>query len=175
MNRNKVVIGSALLAALSLVFQFLPLFYKFGDIRIDLVGFPWILSSLAFGLSGGLLTSVISSIVLVFTPSGWVGATAKFLATVPMVVVFGLLKLKGKTALKFLFAGFIFATVFRAIFMSLFNYFFAFPVFWGVPVEEALNYPLELIVLPNIFLSVIEFSLAYFVLFKTKLRSRLNA
>jgi riboflavin transporter FmnP len=175
MNKTKTIISASLLAALSLILEFSPIFYKFGDIRVDLVGVPWILSTFLNGFFGGIITGITASILIAFTaPSGWIGALMKFLATMPMVLILGLIILKYGYKFKALFSGFIIALIIRAISMPLINYYFAFPLFWGVPVKQALNYPIELIIIPNVLLSIIEFVVSYLLIFKTRLKERLN-
>ncbi|MCX6799047.1 MAG: ECF transporter S component [Candidatus Diapherotrites archaeon] len=176
MNRTRLLVTAGMLGALSLALEFTPLFYKFGDIKIDLVGVPWVLAALLLGLAGGVVTSVVTALLMaLLTPTGWIGALMKFLATAPMVIILGLVIRKFGVKLKPLLAGFAVALVARCAGMLFFNYYFAMPVFWNLPVEAALQYPAALLVIPNAALSVIEFAGAYLLVFRTRLRERLNA
>jgi len=175
MNKIRLLVTAGMLAALSLALEFTPIFYKFGDIKIDLVGLPWVIAALLLGLRGGLLTSAVATLTMsLLTPTGWIGALMKFLATAPMVLAFGAVKWRFGLRLKPLFAGFIAALAARCVGMLYFNYYFAMPLFWNMPPQQALQYPAFLLVAPNAILSIIEFAAAYLLVFKTRLRERLN-
>ena len=175
MNRIKLLVPAGMLSGLSIVLEFVPIFYKFGDIKIDLVGLPWIISTLLLGLPGGLLTSLVTALVMsLLTPTGWIGAFMKFAATVPMVLILGLVIAKFGPKLKPMLAAFFCALAVRAVGMLYLNYYFAMPVFWNMPLETALQYPAWLIMAPNAILSIIEFACAYTIVFKTRLRDRFN-
>jgi riboflavin transporter FmnP len=176
MNRIRLLVTAAMLAALSVVLEFIPLFYKFGDIKIDLVGLPWVIATLLLGLLGGLLTAAVTAIVMsLLTPTGWIGAFMKLSATIPLVLLLGIAARKYGSSLKAMLAAFVAALAVRCIGMLYLNYYFAMPVFWNMPLEAALQYPAALIIIPNAVLSIIEFAGAYLLVFKTRLRERFNA
>lgn len=175
MNRVKLLVTAGMLSGLSIVLEFVPVFYKFGDIKIDLVGLPWIIATMLLGLAGGLVTGVVSALVMsLLTPTGWIGALMKFAATAPMVLILGIVIARFGLRLKPMLAAFFCALAVRAIGMLYLNYYFAMPVFWNMPLETALQYPAWLIIAPNAILSVIEFGCAYLLVFKTRLRDRFN-
>jgi len=176
MNRIRMLVTSGMLAGLSIALEFIPLFYKFGDIKIDLVGVPWIIATMLLGPAGGLLTSAVTALVMsLLTPTGWVGAFMKFMATVPMVLLLGAVIWRFGYKLKPLLAAFFAALIVRCVGMVFLNYYFAMPVFWSIPIEQAVEYPAWLLAVPNAILSIIEFSAAYLLVFKTRLRERFNA
>jgi len=176
MNRIKLLVTAGMLAGLSIALEFSPLLYKFGDIKIDLVGVPWLIATMLLGLAGGLLTSVVTTLVMcLLTPTGWVGAFMKFMATVPMVLLLGIVIWRFGYSIKPMLAAFIAALAIRCVGMVFLNYYFAMPVFWNIPVEQAVQYPAWLLIIPNAILSAIEFSAAYLLVFKTRLRERFNA
>jgi riboflavin transporter FmnP len=175
MNKIKRLVTVVMLSGLSIVLEFVPLFYKFGDIKIDLVGLPWLIATMLLGLTGGLLTGLVTALVMsLLTPTGWVGAFMKFAATVPMVLILGLVIVKFGPKFKPMLAAFFCALAVRAIGMLYLNYYFAMPVFWNIPLDAALQYPAWLIIVPNAILSAIEFACAYLLVFKTRLRDRFN-
>ncbi|MDP2974444.1 MAG: ECF transporter S component, partial [Candidatus Diapherotrites archaeon] len=95
MNRIRLLVTAAMLAGLSIVLEFTPLFYKFGDIKIDLVGLPWVIATMLLGLAGGLITSAVTAIVMSFlTPTNGIGAFMKLSATIPLVLLLGIVSRK---------------------------------------------------------------------------------
>lgn len=176
MNKIRLLVFSGMLAALSLLLQFYHIFYKFVFIDIDLVGLPWIIASMLFGLEAGIITSIVSAIGISFiADTGWVGAVMKFSATILGVVILGAIRRRFGFNKKLLFAGFLASLVLRPLVMVLFNYYFAIPAFFKVPTEEAFkNFPVEIVLVANAILMAIEFALAYFIVFKTRLRAQLN-
>ncbi len=176
MNRTRLLVFSGMLAALSLLLQFYHLFYKFVFIDIDIVGLPWMIASMLFGLEAGLIVSGISAIGIAFiAETQWVGAAMKFFATIVAVVIIGAVRSRFGFNKKLLFAGFLASMVLRPVLMVFFNYYFAIPVFFKVPTEAALKqFPVEIVLVANAILMAIEFALAYFIVFKTRLRAQLN-
>lgn len=171
MNKVRVIIGSSLLAALSIVFQFSPLFFPFEFIRIDLVGMPWILASLAFGPFGGVLSACVSSVLISFTDTGIIGASMKLVATLPIVLLAGLLKRFKKTSIPWLVAAFFAATIARVLITLAINIFWAIPAFFGLNFEQALAFA-PVIIAGNVLAALIEFAVAAGI-FISALRSRL--
>lgn len=178
MHRYKVLFGSAMLAVVSVLLQVYKIAYPWGGvIDIDVVGVPWLVSTFLFGIYGGLITSFVSSVGIgVFAPTGPVGAVMKFLATVLMVLVVGLVGRFFGFGRKWLVVSFLACLVVRPVVMVLFNYYFGIPLFFGIPTEVALKeFPVELFIVPNMILAAIDFWVAYALVFGTKLKSRLNA
>lgn len=176
MNWNRIVIGAALMAALSVVLEaFLPA-PKIGFIDLDFVGVPWGISTLIFGPFGGLITSAATALFIFFGESGWIGAVMKFSATIPTVLALAFIRWKRLYSWRFLAAAFIIATVLRVSIMVPLNYYFAIPLFVHISVEEAFaRFPvLPITVVPNIIVSAIEFAVIYAVVFGSKLKRELN-
>ncbi len=177
MNRNKLIITAAMLAALSVALELIPPLFKFaGVIDIDIVGVPWIIAVFVLGMRGGLITSFISAIAIgLIAPSGWVGAFMKLAATLPIVLAVGLVTWKfgmGKLHLGIAFVG---GALVRVVGMVLLNYYFAMPVFWGIPIEDAIaRFPPEIIIIPNFLLAIIDFFGAYLLVTSTRLKERLS-
>jgi len=177
MHKYKVLIGSAMLAVVSVLLQVYKIAYPWGGIiDIDVVGVPWLVATFIFGLYGGVVTSVVSTLgIAVFAPTGPVGAVMKFAATIIMVVLVGASVKKFGAGRKGLAIAFVSCLVARPAIMTLFNYFVGIPLFFGIPAEAALaEYPVELFIIPNMILAAVDFWVAYALVFGTKLRARLN-
>ena len=102
---------------------------------------------------------------------------AKFLATLPLILAFGLLWVKHKRpSWKLLVTAFLVGVVLRSVVMVLANYYYFIPLWMNVSVEEAINnFPAWVIILPNLIQSVIDFAIAGFVVYGTKLKERIPA
>ncbi|TFF84663.1 hypothetical protein EU523_01420 [Candidatus Heimdallarchaeota archaeon] len=86
--------GGAILGALSillgLINQFLPEIPVIGGMKIfDLIALPMMVAFLIFGIKAGLLSTVIGCLGILThgSSTAWIGMTAKFLATLPMIIV----------------------------------------------------------------------------------------
>ena len=165
-----------MLAVVSVLLQIYKISYPFGIIDIDIVGVPWIISAFLFGLSGGIITSVVAAIgIAVFAPTGPVGALMKFLATIIMVLAVGFIAKRAKFSKKGIVLAFVACVVLRPIIMTFFNYFIGAPLFYNMSTEIALQqFPPEIFIIPNVLLAIIDFWLAYVLVFSTKLRARLD-
>ncbi len=178
MHKYKLLIGSAMLAVVSVLLQIYKVAYPWaGFIDIDVVGVPWLISTFLFGLHGGVITSLVSALgIAVFAPTGPIGAGMKFIATVIMVLIVGFV---GKTAgfgRKPMAVAFVSCLVARPVIMVLFNYFVAIPLFFGMPTNVAMQeIPVQVLIIPNMILAGIDFWVAYALVFGTKLKGRLNA
>jgi len=178
MHKYKLLAGSAMLAVVSVLLQIYKISFPWGGIiDIDVVGVPWLIATFLFGLYGGIITSLVAAAgIAVFAPTGPVGATMKWIATVIMVLIVGLV---GKTLgfnRKGLAVAFIACIVARPVLMVLFNYFVGIPLFFGMSTEAAFQeFPIEVFIIPNMILAVIDFWIAYILVFRTKLKARLNA
>ncbi len=177
MHKYKLLIGSAMLAVVSVLLQIYKIAYPWGGfIDIDAVGVPWLISTFLFGIYGGVITSVVSALgIAIFAPTGPIGAFMKLVATIAMVVIVGAV---GKTigfGKKGIAVAFLGCLVARPVLMVLFNYYLGIPLFFGIATDVALQkFPLELFIIPNALLAIIDFWVAYALVFGTKLRARVN-
>ncbi|MDD5162745.1 MAG: hypothetical protein PHD95_00895 [Candidatus ainarchaeum sp.] len=177
MHRYRIIFAAAILAAISVILQIWKISYSYGGvIDIDVVGVPWLAGTFILGLSGGLLTSLVSAIgIAIFAPTGIVGAIMKFAATIVMVLIVGIIGKKFGFGKKAMVAAFVLCLAARPAIMVLFNYYWAIPVFFGIPTEIALQkFPVELFIVPNIILAAMDFWIAYFLVFSTRLKARLD-
>lgn len=178
MHKYNVLVGSAMLAVVSVLLQVYKIAYPWGGvIDIDVVGVPWLISTFLFGIYGGLVTSLVSAVgIAVFAPTGLVGAVMKFLATVSMVLIVGLVGKKFGFGRKWLVVSFLACLAVRPLVMTGFNYYWGIPLFFGIPTDVAFQqFPPELFIVPNMILAAIDFWVAYALVFGTSLKSRLNA
>lgn len=150
LERSPVKIaGAAILAALSVMMQCLPPIYLTPwFMRIDLVAVPWILCWILFGFKAALLSLLISiPLVGILGPfaGGWVGAIMKSVASIWMFLIPAIFAYKtGARRLledkwRFGFAS-VFAILLRDAACILFNLYFALPVFFGMNVEQVLQF-----------------------------------
>ncbi|MAG22169.1 MAG: hypothetical protein CL943_02595 [Candidatus Diapherotrites archaeon] len=177
MHKYKIITGSALLAVVSVLLQIYKIAFPYaGFIDIDTVGVPWLISTFLFGLGGGLITSVVSAIgIAVFAPSGPIGAVMKFTATAVMVIIVGVVAKTIGFNRKGIVVAFAACLVARPVLMVIFNYYIGIPLFFGMPTEVAMvEYPVELFLVPNAILATIDFWVAYLLVFKTKLKARIE-
>ena len=137
------IVSTAVLAALSIIFELIPSFRVFWGMKIDFVGVMWVLAYFLYGLNEALCVSAITTLfILLYSPTGLVGATMKFVATVPMFLVpAGLLHLPIFTQraskafnriLTIMVTGTL-AILVRIAVTSLVNYYWAVPLFLGIP------------------------------------------
>ncbi|MCD6414242.1 MAG: hypothetical protein J7L23_01285 [Candidatus Diapherotrites archaeon] len=180
---DEVVLAS-FLAAISVVFQVGHVFTGVSTpwfIWIDIVAVPWLVAYFMKGFKTALLTAILSSFVIsLVAPSTFVGAIMKFVATFPMFLVPALVAVAFRKKIRdfssnelFVFASIslVLALLVRVAIVLPFNYYFAIPVFFKMPTEEAIKFlpPLILAGL-NCVQGTLEFLLALALSFFTRLR-----
>ena len=180
---DEVVLAS-FLAAISVVFQVGHVFTGVSTpwfIWIDIVAVPWLVAYFMKGFKTALLTAILSSFVIsLVAPSTFVGAIMKFVATFPMFLVPALVAVAFRKKIRdfssnelFVFASIslVLALLVRVAIVLPFNYYFAIPVFFKMPTEEAIKClpPLILAGL-NCVQGTLEFLLALALSFFTRLR-----
>lgn len=178
MNSTKIVITAAMLAALSIILHFIPGVPTPWGMNLDLIAVPWLMAVFLLGGLGGGITAIVSTVLLAFiSASGWLGMLAKFLATLPLLAAFAVMWWKRKRpSWQMLALAFVVGVVLRSIIMVVTNYYYFLPLWMNITPEEAIsNFPAWMIVLPNIIQSVIDFGIAGFVVYGTKLKERIPA
>ncbi|MBS7643426.1 hypothetical protein KEJ26_02430 [Candidatus Bathyarchaeota archaeon] len=143
------IVSTAIMAALSIIFELIPSFRVFWGMKIDFVGVIWVLAFFLYGLYEALCVSAITTIfILIYSPTGFVGATMKFVATVPMFLVpAGLLYLpfftertsKAFNRVPIIVVACILSVVVRIAVCSFVNYYWAVPLFLGIPSSAVLE------------------------------------
>lgn len=178
------VVLASFLAAISVVFQIGHVFTGISTVWgmwIDIVAVPWLVAYFIRGFKTALLTSVLTSFVIsLIAPSSFVGAIMKFVATLPMFLIPTLVAITFKKNVRdlsiselasFTAVSLPIALLVRFALVLPFNYYFAIPVFFGMPTEEAMHFfpPVIMIVLNGI-QGILEFLIAILVCFFTRLR-----
>lgn len=169
----------AALASISALFQLLHVGIKTQwGMWIDIVAVPWIVAYFLFGIRGGLMASLVGSIVItLIAPDTWLGASAKLIATVPMFLTLYAVtfifkkKIEQFKNIKNILLPILFAIVIRGILMFFFNYYFALPI-WipgKTPIQLMSIFPWYIIIGINAIQGVIDVIFAWILVFKYKL------
>ncbi len=169
----------AALASISALFQLLHVGIKTQwGMWIDIVAVPWIVAYFLFGIRGGLMASLVGSIVItLIAPDTWLGASAKLIATVPMFLTLYAVtfifkkKIEQFKNIKNILLPILSAIVIRGILMFFFNYYFALPI-WipgKTPIQLMSIFPWYIIIGINAIQGVIDVIFAWILVFKYKL------
>ena len=169
----------AALAAISALLQLFHLGFKTQwGMWIDIVAVPWIVAYFLFGFKGGLTVSLVGSIIItLIAPDTWLGASAKFIATVPMFLTLHASTLIFKKKinqfkkLKNIILPILIAIGLRGIVMFFFNYYFALPI-WipgKTPIQLMNIFPWYIIVGINAVQGIIDVVFAWLLVFPYKL------
>lgn len=147
-SRSYFLASTAVLSALAIIAEIIPSFRVFWGMKIDFVGVVWVLAFFLYGTAEALYVSIIATIfILGYSPTTFVGATMKFIATVPMFLVPGVLRLPLSSekssnvfnrVLVMSTTGFL-AILVRVIACSIANYYWAIPLFLGMPSDVVLQ------------------------------------
>ena len=146
LTKSYYIVSIAMLSALAIVFDVFsdafPLRVVWG-MKVDFVGTMWVLSYFLYGLSVAFPVSVITSLyITIFMPTGFVGATMKFIATIPMFLVPALVSylpfFSSRSARNFnnvfLIVGVvILGNAVRLLVATTMNYYWAIPLWTGIP------------------------------------------
>jgi len=195
--------ASSILGALSIFLVFTPdVRLPWGMAALDFIAVPWIIAFLLFGLKSGLLTSFIGFLGIFFFSEEalpLVGATMKFSATIPLILVPALvLKLTRPKSSSESFAvkkiyvlSMVIAIVVRCLVTMFLNYYWAIPFmynlkpgdvpgafnffFWGDPLSSnPLIYYILGISLWNTWQGVVDAVVSWFVVYPTNLHKQLR-
>jgi riboflavin transporter FmnP len=191
-TKSYLIASIAIMSALAIIFDIfsdvLPLRMPWG-MKVDFVGTIWVLTYFLYGLSAASSVSVITTLfITMFMPTGFVGGLMKFVATTPMFLVPALVsrlpffskhgaKLFNKTLL---IAGVaVLATTVRLLAAMVANYYWAIPIWTGIPTGEILAVMfggsiLEFIIFVaglNVLQGIIDIVVAWLLAFKFKLSS----
>jgi riboflavin transporter FmnP len=191
-TKSYFIASIAIMSALAIIFDVfsdvLPLRMPWG-MKIDFVGTIWVLTYFLYGLSAASSVSVITTLfITLFMPTGFVGGIMKFVATIPMFLVPALVsrlpffskhgaKLFNKTLL---LVGVTFlATIVRLLVAMVANYYWAIPIWTGIPTGDILAVMfggsiLEFIIFVaglNVLQGIIDIVVAWLLAFKFKLSS----
>jgi len=143
------VTSAAICSAVSAILGLLPPIYVTPwFMRIDIVAVPWLVCWFVFGFRAAMLSALISiPIVGFFEPfaGGWVGGVMKFVASIWMFAIPALfaIKLGGREKIinnkKLFFVVALVSVIVRDFVCLMFNFYFAFPVFFNMSVQDIAN------------------------------------
>ena len=146
LSKSYFIASIAMMSTLAIIFDLLPSIRVPWGMKIDFVGTVWVLSYFLYGLSVALPVSVITTIyIAMFSITGFVGATMKLIATAPMFLVpaaVSYLPFFSKRSSKIfnkllLIVGLcILANVARLLVATTVNYYWAIPLWTGIPTDK---------------------------------------
>jgi len=167
------------LAAFSAVLQLIHIGYQspqFG-MWIDIVAVTWIVALFLFDLKMSLLVSLVGALIItLFAPDTWLGASMKWVASLPIWFFLGIWLNIFKKDRNFyrkkknLIIPFLFGLVARLLIIIPLNYYYAIPIWTGLtPAKAILVIPWYIIALFNLIQSVVDVSLAWILVYQFKL------
>jgi riboflavin transporter FmnP len=170
---------AAALSALSATVQLIHVGYQSPQwgMWIDVVAVSWIIAYFLFGLRLSLLVSCVGALIItLFAPDTWLGASMKFIATVPIIFSFFLwraLRRKQLSAygkLRELLIPLAVGVVVRCLIVLPLNYYYAIPIWTGMSPAIAMKaIPWFIIAGFNIVQSIVDVVLAWIIVYRFKL------
>ncbi len=167
------------LAAVSAVVQLIHIGYQSPQwgMWIDIVGVTWVIGFLLFGLRTSVIISIVGAIVItLFAPETWLGASMKWLASLPILILLGIWLIKKKKPLnhynspKYLIIPVLLGILIRCLIIIPVNYYYAIPIWTGMSPEVAMStIPWYIIALFNIIQSIIDVAIAWILVYKFRL------
>jgi len=144
---------------------------------IDIVAVSWIVAYFLFGFRMSLVVSLMGAVVItLFSPDTWLGASMKFVATVPIFVVFAIFVSAQKKTFKNyknvnnLIFPFLIAVVLRCLIVLPLNYFYAIPIWTKMtPAAAWAAIPWYVIAIFNIVQSAVDVGFAWILVYRFKL------
>lgn len=139
-SNRQIAILSAL-AALSASLQLLHVGYQSPQwgMWLDFVSVSWIIAFFLFNLRAAFIVSVLGAIIItLFAPETWLGASMKWLATAPMWLSLYFFRFNYSKWTKLILPLLVGLTI-RLIVMLPVNYYYAIPIWTGMPPAVALK------------------------------------
>jgi riboflavin transporter FmnP len=152
LTKSYLIVTIAIMSALAIVFDILsdtlPLRVPWG-MKIDFVGTVWVLSYFLYGLAVAFPISVITTLYITFfMPTSFVGGAMKFIATLPMFLILDLIsylpffsdrssKIFNKPLM--IIGAAILANAVRLLVTIIVNYYWAIPLWTGIPTGKILD------------------------------------
>lgn len=145
---TRVLALSAALAAVSAVLQLIHVGYQSPQwgMWIDVVSVSWIIAYFLFGAKSSLLVSAAGALVItLFAPDTWLGASMKFVATVPMwASLYVWLRIrKQKQAfyqkISHVITPLAIGLIMRCLLVIPLNYYYAIPIWTGMTPQIAMT------------------------------------
>jgi len=176
---TRTIAISAALAALSATVQIIHIGYlsPTWGMWIDVVSVTWVIAYLLFGFQSSLLVSLAGSLIItLFAPETWLGASMKFVATIPIILalfVFSVIRAKRfdwySKPVRLVLPVLI-GTVIRCGLVLPLNYYYAIPIWTGMTTIAAMKaIPWFIIVMFNVIQTIVDVTLAWLIVYKFKL------
>lgn len=170
----------AALAAISATVQLIHIGYMSPQwgMWIDVVSVSWIVAYFLFGFHASLLVSLVGALIItLFAPETWLGASMKFVATIPVILSLfvwaGIQKkspdfyAKPKNLIIPLLTG----MFLRCLLVIPLNYYYAIPIWTGMTTAAAMKaIPWFVIAGFNIVQSLIDVFLAWIIVYRFNLK-----
>lgn len=176
--KNYEITAAAALVAISAALQIVHVGFAVPwGMWMDVVAVSWIVAYFLYGGRTAIVVSVISALVITLVaPATWLGATAKWLASVPLIFVMIAmsvtmkLKMRDFSKMHLLLLAVAVSIVIRAALLIPFNYYFALPIWVGWSTAEAMSFvPWWAIAGINALQTVVEVAIAWLLVFRFKL------
>jgi len=175
----KVLVTSAVLAALSATLQLIHIGYQSPQwgMWIDIVAVSWLIAFFLYGMRSALIVTASGFLVItLFAPDTWLGAIMKASATLPIfAALFTYLKWRKASlsifsSLKHLVIPLIVGCLTRSLIIIPVNYYFAIPIWTKMTQTAAMTaIPWFIIAGFNTVQTVVDVGLAWILVYKLKL------
>lgn len=170
---------SASLAALSAVVQLIHIGYQSPQwgMWIDVVAVSWMIAFFLFGVKSSFIVSSLGALVItLFAPDTWLGASMKWIATLPMWLgLYGWMVFRQKDLayyekIKNLIVPVVLGIIARSLLVIPLNYYYAIPIWTGMSPEKAMAaIPWFVIFGFNAVQAIIDVVLAWLIVFHFRL------
>jgi len=175
----KLLTVSALLASISAISQIIHLGYQSPQwgMWIDVVSFSWIIAFFLYGARASFIVSLLGALIItLFAPDTWLGASMKWIATMPLWTVLYIWqqilhkKPNYYSNFKNIFIPLFIAIIIRSLIVVPLNYFYAIPIWTGLSSIQAMSLvPWYIIFIFNSIQAVIDIVFAWIVVYRFKL------
>lgn len=176
---TRVLALSAALTAISAVTQLVHIGYQSPQwgMWIDVVAVTWIAAYFLFGLRSAISVSLMGALVItLFAPDTWLGASMKWIATMPIYISLYIFLRINKRGLAYykklpnIIFPVILGLIIRCLLVLPLNYFYAIPIWTGMNPAQAMSaIPWFVIAGFNIIQGIIDVLLAWIIVFRFRL------
>jgi riboflavin transporter len=170
---------AAALSALSATVQLIHVGYQSPQwgMWIDVVAVSWIIAYFLFGVRLSLIVTCVGTLMItLFAPDTWLGASMKFVATVPIIISFFVWQYVRRKSISHYSTGkktvfpLIIGIIIRCCIVIPLNYYFAIPIWTGMTPSVAMKaIPWIIIAGFNIIQSLVDVILAWMIVYKFKI------
>lgn len=177
-SNREIAIVSAL-AAVSAVVQLIHIGYQSPQwgMWIDIVAISWIMAFFLYGVRTSFIASLLGALVItLFAPDTWLGASMKWIATLPMWLSLYLWMIVRKQNLSQyqkinnLIVPIVIGLILRSVVILPLNYYFAIPIWTGMTSEKAISaIPWFVIVGFNVLQGILDVIFAWIIVFRFRL------